>query len=218
MTAFSFNLPIDPLAGFPAGAVPAESAPEVCSPQELQMIRQAQAGSHAAFRRLVESHQALIHRLCAQWLRSGDDASEVCQDTFLRAWQALPAWEPRGKLSAWLCRIALNLCRDRAKSRAGRQRRMTVPLTNLTVVPACPQVAPDAAAVHSGDMEKLQAGLSVLPPAMREVLILCGIEGLSHREAAAILECSPRAVEGRLYRARQLLLEWWNGHSPETGS
>jgi RNA polymerase sigma factor (sigma-70 family) len=172
MTAFSSPLPIDLLADFSP-----ESIPEI--PLECRLIGEAREGNHSAFRGLVEMHQARVHRLCLQWLQCEDDAAEVCQDTFLRAWQALPLWQPRARLTTWLCRIALNLCRDRARSRARRQGRVTIPLANLAVLPVCSQATPDAVAAHSGDIEKLQRGLSVLPPPMREVLILCGIEDMS---------------------------------------
>jgi RNA polymerase sigma-70 factor (ECF subfamily) len=145
-----------------------------------------------------------------QWLQCEDDAREACQDTFLKAWQALPAWQPRGKLRTWLYQIALNQCRDRAKSKSFRQRRTTVSFSSLTSLPACPQPPPDVAAARTGDMEKLQLGLALLPEASRIPLILCAIEGLSYQEAATVLSCSRRALEGRLYRARQLLIEWWN--------
>ncbi len=62
-------------------------------------------------------------------------------------------------------------------------------------------------------MLKLQQGLAALPAASREILILCAMEGLSYQEAALVLKRSPRAIEGRLYRARQLLLAWWNRES-----
>jgi RNA polymerase sigma-70 factor (ECF subfamily) len=174
------------------------------------LIRRAQAGDPGAFRSLVESHQEMIHRLCVQWLQCEDDAREACQDTFLKAWQALPAWQPRGKLRTWLYQIALNQCRDRAKSKSFRQRRTTVSFSSLTSIPACPQPPPDVAAARAGDMEKLQRGLARLPEVSRIPLILCAIEGLSYQEAATVLSCSQRALEGRLYRGRQLLIEWWN--------
>ncbi len=177
---------------------------------EERLIRRAQAGDPGAFRSLVEAHQEMIYRLCVQCLQSEDDAREACQDTFLKSWQALPAWQPRGKLSSWLYQIAVNQCRDRAKSKSFRQRRATVAFCSLTSAPACPQPSPDVAAARNGDMEKLQRGLARLPEASRIPLILCAIEGLSYQEAATVLSCSRRALEGRLYRGRQLLLEWWN--------
>ncbi len=209
MTVFSANPAIESLLVIPGDLTSKHQAgfPDTL---ECRLIRRAQAGDCAAFRSLVEAHQEMIHRLCVQWLQCEDDAREACQDTFLKAWQALPAWEPRGKLTTWLYQIALNQCRDRAKSKSFRQRRKTVSFSSLTTLPACPQPPPDLAAARTCDMEKLQRGLARLPEVSRLPLILCAIEGLSYQEAATVLSCSLRALEGRLYRARHLLLEWWN--------
>lgn len=215
MTAFSSNPAID-LRGaiLPDISVRAAagSSDAAAVTRELRLVQRAQAGDTGAFRLLVESHQAMIHRLCLQWLGCEDDAGEACQDTFLKAWQALPAWQPRGRLGTWLYQIALNQCRDRARSRAARQKRATIPLDGLGTAPACPKASPDLAASRQGDMEKLQRGLLVLPESARAVLILCGVESMSYQEAAEVLKCSVRALEGRLYRARQQLLEWWERH------
>jgi RNA polymerase sigma factor (sigma-70 family) len=212
MTACSTNLPLEALllnaATLTAGEI--DGNPPILDTQESRWVRRAQEGDTAAFRSLVEAHQQVIHRLCLRWLHCEDDAREACQDTFLKAWQALPAWQPGGKLATWLYQIALNQCRDRAKSKASRQRRATIPLTGIAEAPSCPHLAPDQAASRQGDLEKLQLGLSLLPDSARAPLILCALEGLSGKEAAAILKCSPRALEGRLYRARQQLLDWWN--------
>jgi RNA polymerase sigma-70 factor (ECF subfamily) len=59
-------------------------------------------------------------------------------------------------------------------------------------------------------MQKLERGLAVLPEKLRAALMLTTMEGLGHEECAEVLNCSVRGVEGRLYRARQMLLEWWN--------
>jgi RNA polymerase sigma-70 factor (ECF subfamily) len=195
--------------------LPAESAAcPVALPEtkESRLIRRAQAGDHAAFRLLVEVHQEMIHRVCLQWLSCAEDAGEACQDTFFKAWQALPAWQPRSRLGTWLYQIALNQCRDRAKSRAFRQRAATTHIDHLPASSACPSASPDLAAVHADDMVRLRRGLAALPAPAREVLILCAMEGLSYQEASVILKCSSRAIEGRLYRARHLLLDWW--HQP----
>ena len=209
MTAFSSSPEIDILTSPTAATTDLESVPDTL---EARLIRRAQSGDTAAFRTLVESHQDMIYRLCVQWLTCGEDAREACQDTFLKAWQALPAWQPKGKLGTWLYQIALNQCRDRARSRTTRQRRATVTLDHLSATPACPGASPDLAAARSGDMEKLQRGLAHLPEPARAVLLLCGMESLTYAEAAGVLRCSERALEGRLYRARRQLMDWWNGH------
>ncbi len=177
---------------------------------EQKKIRAAQAGDMAAFEWIVQQHEERLFGFCCRWLRCTEDAREVCQDAFVRAWQALPEFEGRSKLSTWLYQIALNLCRDRAKTRATRQRDNTIALEEVAEAPLCPQRSPDTSAELNSDMQKLERGLAVLPEKLRAVLMLTTMEGLSHEECAEVLNCSVRGVEGRVYRARQMLMQWWN--------
>jgi RNA polymerase sigma-70 factor (ECF subfamily) len=177
---------------------------------EQQKIRAAQAGDMAAFEWIVRQHEDRLYGFCCRWLRCVEDAREVCQDAFVRAWQALPEFEGRAKLSTWLYQIALNLCRDRAKTRAARQRDSTIALEDVEQPPLCPQQTPAASAELNSEMQKLERGLAVLPEKLRAVLMLTTMEGLSHEECAQVMNCSVRGVEGRVYRARQMLLEWWD--------
>jgi RNA polymerase sigma-70 factor (ECF subfamily) len=73
--------------------------------------------------------------------------------------------------------------------------------------PFAPGPRPDENAADSEELLKLREAIAALPERLREVIVLCGIEGLSQRECATLLGCSCRAVEGRLYRARQELAE-----------
>ncbi len=189
------------------------AAPEaevLASAARESLISAAQAGDANAFRQLVTLHQEPILRFCTHWLRDAGDAQEAAQDTFVRAWQALDRFENRGRFTHWLYRIALNVCRDRHKSKASRQRRETASLGAGESPLACQRPTPDEVLARSGDLQKLQRGIARLPERLRVVLILCAQEGLSHEECAEVLNCSSRAVEGRLYRARKELLEWWN--------
>lgn len=177
---------------------------------EQKKIRAAQAGDMAAFEWIVQQHEERLFGFCCRWLRCTEDAREVCQDAFVRAWQALPEFEGRSKLSTWLYQIALNLCRDRAKTRATRQRDNTIALEEVAEAPLCPQHSPAASAELQSELQKLDRGLAVLPEKLRAVLMLTTMEGLSHEECAEVLNCSVRGVEGRVYRARQMLMQWWN--------
>jgi RNA polymerase sigma-70 factor (ECF subfamily) len=178
--------------------------------EETLHLRAAQAGDMAAFEWIVRQHEARLFTFCCRWLRCVEDAREVCQDAFVRAWQALPEFEGRAKLSTWLYQIALNLCRDRAKSRASRQRENTTTINDIDQPLPCPQNAPDASAEWQSEMQKLERGLAHLPEKLRTALMLSAMEGLSHEECAKVLNCSVRGTEGRIYRARQMLLKWWD--------
>lgn len=194
---------------FPAGASAHADAASAASPLEVQKIRAAQAGDMRAFEWIVHQHEERLFSFCCRWLRCTQDAREVCQDAFVRAWQALPEFEGRARLSTWLYQIALNLCRDRAKARATRQRDATIALDDIEQPPPCPAHAPDTSAELKSELQKLHRGLAILPEKLRLVLTLTALEGLSHEECAQILSTSARAVEGRVYRARQMLMQWW---------
>jgi RNA polymerase sigma-70 factor (ECF subfamily) len=181
-----------------------------CESLEAKKTRAAQAGDMAAFEWIVQQYESRLMSFCFRWLRSEEDAREICQDAFIHAWRALPEFEGRSRLSSWLYRIAFNLCRDRAKTRASKQQVKTSSLDELDHIPACPQLSPDMSAEWTSEMEKLDRGLAYLPENLRSVLMLITLEGLSQIECAEVLNCSLRGVEGRLYRARQMLLEWWN--------
>ena len=189
---------------------PIEAEDSPCKSLESRRVRAAQAGDMVAFEWIVQQYESRLMSFCFRWLRCGEDAREVCQDAFVHAWRALPEFESRARLSSWLYKIALNLCRDRAKTRAAKQQAKTFPLDQLNHIPACSQVSPDMSAEWTSEMEKLDRGLASLPENLRSVLMLITLEGLSQTECAEVLNCSIRGVEGRLYRARQMLLAWWN--------
>jgi RNA polymerase sigma-70 factor (ECF subfamily) len=176
---------------------------------ERLKIRAAQEGDMGAFEWLVRQHEERLFGFCCRWLRCVEDAREVCQDAFVRAWQALPEFECRATFSTWLYQIALNLCRDRAKARSSRQRNNTIALDEIEKAPLCPQNTPVENAEFQSELKKLELGLSVLPEKLRAALVLTTMEGLSHEECALVLNCSVRGIEGRVYRARQMLMDWW---------
>ncbi len=172
---------------------------------EAALLAAAQGGCPDAFRALVERHQQRVYHFCHRYLRDAGEAREACQDTFIRAHGALGRFRPRARLSTWLFRIALNLCRDRVRARG----RTPLALEEHARELPCPAASPDEAAMRGTDLARLDRGLAALPEKFRTVLVLSCLEGLSHGECAEILKCSERAVEGRLYRARRLLAEWW---------
>lgn len=173
--------------------------------REMHLIRAAAGGDEDAFRRLVEDYQDRVYRTAYQWLGSVEDAQEVCQDTFVRAYQALGRFERRGKFSTWLYKIAINLCRDRAKSRAFRTRAVTTTWEQEENASYSGGMSPDELLLQKEALHHIGEGISRLPEKLRSAVVLAVFEGLSQEECGRILGCSVRAVEGRLRRARQLL-------------
>jgi RNA polymerase sigma factor (sigma-70 family) len=185
--------------------LPASSQSDV----EAALVQRAANGETAAFRLLLERYQGDVYRCCLHWLGDREDAQELCQDAFIKAWQALPDYEHRGRFRAWVIRIALNLCRDRVRSRGAGQERLTISLEVSEMEAVCIGLRPDDASVWRSDLEKLTRGLEALTEGLRLPLLLCGVEGLSQEECAEVIGISARAVEGRIHRARKQLLTWW---------
>lgn len=84
---------------------------------DLDQITRAAAGDAAAIRALVNRYSPGVLSLATRMLGDTAEAEDVTQEAFIRAWKALPSWEPRAKFSTWLHRVALNLCYDRLRKR-----------------------------------------------------------------------------------------------------
>lgn len=179
------------------------------------LVDRARHGCHEAYRELVERHRDRVYRFCLGWTGNPEDAEELCQDTFVRAYSALPRYSDEDRFTAWLLRIARNRCHDHHRSRRRREADLHQSLearADETLV--SPTLRPDQSAADSDDLARLRHAIAILPAPLREVVVLCGIEGMSHGDCAALLGCSARAVEGRLYRARLELAERIGAASP----
>lgn len=165
---------------------------------DLDQIRKAAAGDRWAINGLVGRYSPGILALATRMLGDKTEAEDVTQETFIRAWKALPDWEPRAKFSTWLHRVALNLCYDRLRKR----REKTVDEFPERVDPA---LRPDEQFEQGERLEALETAILNLPERQSAALILCAIEGHSQDEAASIMEISVSALESLLARARRTL-------------
>ncbi|MGE6698851.1 RNA polymerase sigma factor [Hyphomonas sp. NPDC076900] len=165
---------------------------------DLDQIMRAAAGDAAAIRALVNRYSPGVLSLAARMLGDTAEAEDVTQETFIRAWKALPTWEPRAKFSTWLHRVALNLCYDRL-----RKRRELLP-----------DELPDRADTALGPQDRLdqtqrvkavEAAIARLPERQSAALTLCALQGHSQSEAAEIMDVSVEALESLLARARRTL-------------
>lgn len=165
---------------------------------DLADIRAAAAGNRLAQSALVTRHMPRVYGLAMRMIQDGALAEDITQETFLRAWKALPDWQPRARLSTWLHRVALNLCYDHL-----RKRRESLP--GDLPEPADPEPQPDARLARRQRLGALEAAIAALPERQRAALTLCALNGHSQGEAAEILQVSVEALESLLARARRRL-------------
>lgn len=163
----------------------------------------AAQGDEEAFAALMRRHKSWLYRFIRRYTGDSDEAYDLLQDTFVSAWQALARFDPQRSFAVWLRRIALNKCRDRARRLAVK--RAALALFGFDA--ANNQYAPsaDEKAGSEQALRRLEEAIANLPRRLKEPLLLTTFQGLSHKEAGAILGINAKSVEMRVYRARRRL-------------
>ena len=170
------------------------------------------AGQDAALNDLMERHATPVFHFLCRMVGNEDDANDLAQETFARVFRARASFRPGEKFSTWLFTIAANLARNHFR---WRSRHPNVSLEAETgdseqtlgsTLPAN-DPAPNEQALTAERAKAVRTAVNKLPEDLREAMVLCEWEERSVAEAAVILEATPKAVESRLYRARQILRE-----------
>lgn len=169
------------------------------------LARQALDGDDAAFTRLASRHKKWLYRFIRRYVGNDADAFDLLQESFIAAWTSLDRFDPERPFHAWLRQIALNKCRDRGRRDKVRSiiRRLSSGLEEFAA--RARWANPEAAIATEEALARLDKAIASLPLQLREPLILTVFENLSHREAAQILSVSEKAIETRVYRAKQRL-------------
>lgn len=163
------------------------------------LVRAAQNGDVDAFEELVRRYQTSIYRVALRMLGSRADAQDAVQETFVRAWRALPRFRHDSAISTWLYRIVTRRALDRIASR-----RSTGTLNEVEV-----EAGPDPAqaAEHQERLRAIRRAIAKLPPDQRAALVLREFEGLSYQEVAQVLGASVPAIKTRIHRARLTIIQ-----------
>jgi RNA polymerase sigma-70 factor (ECF subfamily) len=169
-------------------------------------------GHAAALDDLMGRHATRVFQFLYRLLGHEDDANDLAQETFVRVFQNRARFRPDARFSTWLYTIAGNLARNQHR---WRSRHPNVSLDapgehtgeSLGEVLPAAEVSPGEAAMNAERATAVRTAVRALPDDLREAVILCEWEDLPVAEAAAVLQTTPKAVESRLYRARQRLRE-----------
>lgn len=172
--------------------------------EDWDLVERARGGEEAAYEELIDRYQIPIYSFIYRSVGHEGTARDLAQETFVRAWFALPKLKPGGKFSTWLFQVALNLCRDHFKSKVARQWQVTELLEGDREGSG---LAPDESAARTEEVAELEAEIRQLPDQLREPFVLGAVEGHSHDEIGKILGISAKSVETRIYRARKFLME-----------
>ena len=183
------------------------------STNDRALVILAQSGDKTAFSELVRRYHERIYNMIYGLVGNMDDADDLTQEAFIRAYRALPRFQNRSQFYTWMYQIAMNCFRDWYKS-AQRYREVSTQDTYMEEWKGFTDhfVGSDSSddQVQRNELQVLlECALARLQPEHRETIVLKDIEGLTYFEIAKILGCAVGTVKSRLFRAREHLKELW---------
>ena len=175
---------------------------------EAALLRQARQGDRDAFRAIMQRCNQRLFRVARAVMRNDDEAEDVLQESYLRAFAGIGLFRGESGLMTWLTAITLNEARGRLRRRRPTMDLEVMDEIGLRVIPFPGRAEapnPEAEAVRSEVRRLLEQEIDALPEDFRIVFMLRDVEGCTVEETAAQLELNPQTVRTRLFRARQLL-------------
>ena len=181
--------------------MPGERVTNLASAMEssADLVARACRGDVDAFEALYRGHVGRVYGLCLRMTGQPEAAEDLTQDTFVNAWRSLPGYEGRSSFSTWLHRIAVNAVLAQRRRPQGRNE---ISLTDDTGEQMDFAEEPAMDAATPIDLEK---AIAALPPGARDIVVLYGIYGYSHEEAASMLGLAVGTCKAQLHRARHLM-------------
>lgn len=189
--------------------------------QEYLIVQRVLEGDTNAFEELVLEYEKKVYNVALRMLNNSEDAADMTQEAFIKAYNSLSGFRGDSKFSVWLTRIVSNLCLDFLRS---RNRRPTVSLSmededgeDVQLDIADTSQSPEQLLERSLTRESVRRGLQSLPEDYREILLLREIQGLSYDEIAAALDIEVGTVKSRIFRGRKKLCDYLinDGNIPE---
>jgi RNA polymerase sigma-70 factor (ECF subfamily) len=179
---------------------------------DSSLVARALAGDPSAYAGLLSRHRSRVLGLALRMVRNADDAADIAQEAFLRAFQSLAGFDPGKSFGAWIAKITANLCIDHYR----RRRLRTVSLDGSAEEGrgdrgdhpwefADARPGPEAILVHNESERRLDDLIASLPPRYRMVILLRYKEDLAYEEIAAVLGVPLGTVKARLHRAHHML-------------
>jgi RNA polymerase sigma-70 factor, ECF subfamily len=170
---------------------------------EGALVQRARSGDVRAFERLYRQHTGRVYALCLRLVRDPALAEDCTQEAFVNAWRGLKSFETRSAFGTWLHRIAVNVV-------LARRRRSEPVVESLPDDDQAELAESDWTLDTPVEVSEIESAVAALPQGARDVMVLCGIQGYSHGEAAELLGIAEGTCKAQLHRARALLRQKLN--------
>ena len=188
---------------------------------EKKIIEKVLGGDANAFEELVLKYEKTVYNLALRMVGDRDDASDMTQETFIKAYGSLSSFRGDSKFSVWIYRIATNVCLDFLRSKSRKQQvSLTVSDDDEDVqldIPD-PKADPEQQLIKKISMQSVEEGLKTLPDKQRQILVMRELGGMSYAEIGKALSIEEGTVKSRIFRARKRLCIFLldSGNIPES--
>ncbi len=187
------------------------ATPAGAETDDLDLVRRAQSGDSRAFDELVTKYRTRVYAMIYQMVRNEQDAWDLAQDSFFKAWKSLDKFRFQSSFFTWLYRIATNVSIDWLRKKQIRpESEFDETIGNLDIEPTADitpkgEPSPERQMERGELRERIDAAIAKLSPDHRQVILLKEIDGLQYHEIADVVGCSIGTVMSRLFYARKKL-------------
>jgi len=175
------------------------NSPPARPPEDSDLVAATLGGNSEAFATLVERYDRAVYHLAYRTVRDSEEARDVTQEAFFKAYRSLKTFKPEAKFSTWIFAIAYHACCDRLNRRK-RYSNEEFPQDRADAAPG-----PAEQAVASDQARRLSAAIDMLPEKYRTVITLYHLQGKQYEEIATVLEVPMGTVKTHLFRAKEHL-------------
>ncbi len=188
---------------------------------EKEIIERVLGGDANAFEELVLRYEGTVYNLALRMVSNREDAADMTQETFIKAYNSLSSFRGDSKFSVWLYRICSNVCLDFLRSKSRRPQTSLASLDDDDDVQLDipdPAAGPEEQLMKKLSMQSVSEGLERLPDKQRQILAMREIGGMSYAEIGQALSLEEGTVKSRIFRARKKLCAFLleSGNIPET--
>lgn len=178
--------------------------------KEKDLIRKAKQGDMHAFEELILKHEKIVYNLALRMMNHSEDAKDISQEVFLKAYRSLPNFDERSAFSTWIYRITHNTCIDEMRKRKGKQNYSLEEELENEEGSMQRQIAdegdtPEESLLREEQKSEILQALDSLSEEHKAAIVLRDVKGFSYEEIAEILEVSLGTVKSRISRARNQL-------------
>jgi RNA polymerase sigma-70 factor (ECF subfamily) len=182
---------------------------------DLLLVDRVKRGDMHAFEMLVVKYQRRVQRLIARMVRDPDRVEDIAQETFIRAYRAIPQFRGESAFYTWLYRIAVNTAkktlmdmkRDPIVTESALASRGESDETSLLENELSDVATPDAVLASREIAQTVNAAIEALPEDLRQAILLREVEGLAYEEIATVMNCPIGTVRSRIFRAREAIAQ-----------